>query len=93
MTSESMRSNILNPKFKYFGSSHYYLEDDKNYKFDYWTACFYTPLEEVASTLPENPAAAEENTVTKTKTAAKATETTAKITSASTAAKAAAKTR
>ncbi len=72
MTNESMRSNILNPEFKYFGSSHYYLEDDENYKFDYWTACFYTPIGEVTSTLPENPAAAEENTVTKAKATAKA---------------------
>ncbi len=55
MSSDATRKNILNPAYKYFGSSHYYLGDDDNYRFEYWTACFYTPISEEATEERENP--------------------------------------
>lgn len=55
MSSDASRKNILNPEYKYFGSSHYYLDDDENYRFEYWTACFYTPVSEEVTEERENP--------------------------------------
>ena len=55
MSSDAARKNILNPSYKYFGSSHYYADDDENYRFDYWTACFYTPLSEETTEERESP--------------------------------------
>lgn len=55
MSSDAARKNILNPSYKYFGSSHYYADDDENYRFDYWTACFYTPLSEETTEERERP--------------------------------------